>query len=188
MKYCSVCGSEVHLEIPAGDSRERHVCGHCGTIHYVNPNIITGCLVRQGDQVMLCKRSIEPRSGYWTLPAGFMENGESAEDGAARETWEEACAQVEPGKLYTLFSIPRINQVYMIFMADLDGGSFAPGEESEAVELFKEDDIPWANIAFPAMYITLKHFFEDIKTGNFETRSQTLNETDWQRLVDLEKS
>ena len=187
MKFCSACGAQVRIEIPIGDSRERHVCIECDTIHYNNPRIITGCLVTSGDKVLLCKRSIEPRSGYWTLPAGFMENGESAEIGAARETWEEAKAKVDVKNLYTVFSIPEISQVYMIFMADLIGNEYAAGEESEEVELFSEPDIPWKEIAFPAMHITLQHYFDDRKSGQFEMRSLALYKDSWREFLDRQR-
>lgn len=161
MKFCSACGASVDYKMPEGDTRERAVCGTCGTIHYQNPKIIAGTLPIWGDQVLLCKRAIEPRKGYWTLPAGFMENRETAEIGAARETMEEANASVENASLYTVFSLPHISQVYMFFKADLIGPTFSSGSESLDVALFSEKDIPWDELAFPVINQTLKHYFAD---------------------------
>ena len=165
MKFCSACGASVVYQVPEDDSRERAVCTDCGTIHYQNPKIIAGTLPVWGDQVLLCKRAIEPRRGYWTLPAGFMENGETAEAGGARETMEEANASVENPNLYTVFSLPHISQVYMFFKADLVGPSYSSGPESLEVELFSENDIPWDELAFPVITKTLKHYFAD-RTGD----------------------
>ncbi len=174
MKFCSQCGAAVALAIPAGDDRHRHVCPSCDTIHYQNPNIIAGCLPLHEDRVLLCKRAIEPRYGYWTLPAGFMENGESTEEGALRESWEEARARMKLDGLYTLFSLPEINQVYMIFKGELTDLEFGPGPESLEVALFSEDEIPWDELAFPVMRKTLEYYFADRKSGNFPVRSEAI--------------
>ncbi|MGD9356419.1 MAG: NUDIX hydrolase [Chromatiales bacterium] len=157
--------------MPRGDNRPRHVCTSvsCGTIHYQNPNIVAGCIIEHGDALLLCKRAIEPRYGLWTLPAGFLENGESVEEGALRETREEACADVEIMQLYTMFSLTHINQVYMMFRARLHEPLFSPGEESLDVRLFEEAEIPWNELAFPVMNQTLKHYFEDRRKGEFKT-------------------
>lgn len=174
MKFCSNCGGSVKFRVPADDNRERFVCDACTTIHYINPRIIAGCLVTLDDQVLLCQRAIEPRRGYWTLPAGFMENGESVEDGAARETWEEALAKVTVGDLYTVFSLPHISQVYMFFRAEMVDGHFGCGPESLACELYREADIPWDQLAFPAISNTLKHYFHDRASNQFPLRSETI--------------
>lgn len=174
MKFCSSCGGGVTLKIPADDNRERHVCSDCETIHYINPRIIAGCLVTAGDQVLLCKRAIEPRLGYWTLPAGFMENRETVEQGAERETWEEALAKVELQGLYTVFSLPHISQVYLFYRAELIGREFGAGPESLAVGLYQESEIPWDDLAFPVMTKTLKHYFADRQAGIFPTRSEVI--------------
>lgn len=163
MNFCSQCGAPVRLEIPAGDNRERSVCPECKTIHYVNPRIITGCLPTWKDKVLLCKRAIEPRYGYWTLPAGFMENGETVPEGAARETIEEANARVGEMSLYTVFSLPHISQVYMFYRAELSDLDFSSGEESLEVDLYAEEDIPWDNLSFHVVVKTLKHWLEDRK-------------------------
>ena len=164
MKFCSECGSPGSYRIPAGDNRERFVCDDCDTIHYVNPRIVTGCLPFHKDQVLLCKRAIEPRKGWWTLPAGFLENGESIADGARRETLEEANARVRELSLYTVFSLPHISQAYMFYRAQLADLDFSAGEESLAVELVSLDDIPWDELAFPVITSTLKHYIADRRT------------------------
>ncbi|GAB3099289.1 NUDIX hydrolase [Aestuariicella hydrocarbonica] len=174
MKFCSSCGANVTLQVPDGDDRERHVCIQCETIHYRNPNIIAGSLPIYENKVLLCKRAIEPRYGLWTLPAGFMENGESVEEGALRETWEEARAKMTLNGLYTIFSLPEINQVYMIFKGELIDLDFGPGPESLEVALFSEEDIPWEELAFPVMKKTLQYFFTDRKSGTFPMRSEAL--------------
>jgi ADP-ribose pyrophosphatase YjhB (NUDIX family) len=167
MKYCSLCGSKVTKCIPVGDDRDREVCNDCGHIHYQNPKVVTGCLVEQDGKILLCQRAIEPRYGLWTLPAGFMENGETVEEGAARETREEAMADVEVIGLYTLFSLTHINQIYMLFRARFKSPEFAPGPESLDVKLVSEAEIPWDEIAFPVIEETLRLYFEDRKTGSF---------------------
>ena len=170
MNYCSHCAAPVVHRVPSGDNRPRHVCEGCGLIHYSNPKIIAGCLPVWNEQVLLCRRAIEPRHGLWTLPAGFMENGETTQDAARRETHEEACARVDVGDLYCYLNIPRISQVYVIFLARLLDLDFAAGQESLEVELFHEAEIPWSAIAFPAIDIALRHYFEDRKCGVFPTR------------------
>ena len=165
MKFCSNCGKSVVIKVVEDDPKPRHVCEHCDTIHYQNPKIIAGCLPIFGDQVMLCKRAIEPRSGWWNLPGGFMENGEAAEDGAAREVEEEANIKVEIISALTIYSIPKINQVYLHFLAQMPDLNFSPGVESLEVEMFNEEDIPWKDIAFASSTFALKRYFEDRKQG-----------------------
>jgi ADP-ribose pyrophosphatase YjhB (NUDIX family) len=168
MKFCPSCGSAVQLIIPAGDNRERHVCSDCEAIHYHNPRIITGCLPVYQDQVLLCRRAIEPRLGFWTLPAGFLELGETVAQGAARETVEEAGAQVQMGDLYCMFNLPHIGQVYMMYLSELSEPVFAAHtDESLEVRLFAEAEIPWKELAFRTMWRTLHHYFDDRKSGKF---------------------
>lgn len=174
MKFCSNCGEGVSLLVPEGDNRPRHVCGSCSTIHYQNPRIITGTLPVHGSKVLLCKRAIEPRYGLWTLPAGFMENGETTEQGASRETWEEARANIELSGLYTLFNLPQINQVYFFYRGQLTDLAFGPGPESLEVELFEEHQIPWNELAFPVVTRTLQHYFSDRKSGHYPVRSEDI--------------
>lgn len=167
MKFCSECAKPVTQRIPDGDNRPRFVCDGCGTIHYSNPKIVTGCIPVWQDRILLCRRAIKPRHGYWTLPAGFMENGETCQQGAARETLEEAGAQVEIDALYSVFNLPHISQVYMVFRGHLPQPEFSAGEESLEVALFREDEIPWDELAFPVIAETLKLFFADRAAGEF---------------------
>lgn len=167
MKYCSNCAASVSITIPDGDNLPRHVCVSCGTIHYQNPKIVAGCIPVWEDRVLLCRRAIEPRYGKWTLPAGFMENGETVAQAAARETVEEARASVVDLELYGLFNIPHVNQVYIMFRGDLKTPSFAAGFESLDVRLVKEEEIPWDELAFPVIHRTLNLFFDDRKRGSF---------------------
>jgi ADP-ribose pyrophosphatase YjhB (NUDIX family) len=176
MKFCSHCGSAaLDWRIPEGDTLPRYVCANCGTIHYQNPKTVVGCLPESDGRVLLCKRAIEPRRGLWTLPAGFLENGETIEAGALRETAEEARARVEIGALYTVISLPDINQVYMMFRARLLDLDFGPGPESLEVELFAEDDIPWGDIAFRTIARTLRNYFLDRKLGAFPLHVSALH-------------
>lgn len=167
MKYCSQCGAPVSHRIPSGDNRHRYVCDACGTIHYENPRMVVGCLPYWDDKVLLCRRAIEPRYGLWTLPAGFMENGETTAEGALRETLEEAGARVEIDDLYTLINVPDIDQVYLLFRARLLDLDFAAGEESLEVALFDEASIPWDQIAFRTVKKTLEHYFDDRRAGRY---------------------
>ncbi|WP_420591097.1 NUDIX hydrolase [Bacterioplanoides sp.] len=163
MKFCSHCATPVEVKTPEGDNRPRFVCPGCDTIFYQNPRIVAGTLpvYRNGDlhQILLCKRAIEPRKGYWTLPAGFMENGESTVQAAERETLEEANARVISQSAFTMISVPHINQVHLFYLADLPEPEFSSGSESLEVALFDEKDIPWKEIAFPTVARTLKHYF-----------------------------
>lgn len=175
MNFCSACGSpRLELRVPDADTLPRHVCAACGTIHYQNPKVVVGCLPDWEGRVLLCRRAIEPRLGLWTLPAGFLENGESVVAGAARETLEEAQARVEVGDVYTLISLPQINQVYMMFRARLLDLGFGPGPESLEVGLFDEADIPWDTLAFRTITRTLRNYFLDRKLGHFPTRISAL--------------
>ena len=170
MNFCSHCGARVQLRIPTGDNRERFVCDQCGTIHYENPKMVVGCIPEWGDRVLLCRRAIEPRYGKWTLPAGFMELGETAAQGAARETLEEASARVTIGDLYTFFNLPHIDQVYLMFRARLLDLDYAAGSESLEVKLFEEHEVPWDELAFRTVSETLRLFFEDRRRGEFAFR------------------
>lgn len=168
MRFCSACGAPVEFRVPAGDSLPRHVCTQCGIVHYENPKIIVGCIPQWQDQrILLCRRGIEPRMGLWTVPAGFMENGETTAEGAVRETLEEANARVEILGLYALYNIPHINQVYMLFRARLLDLAFSAGAETLEAKLFAEGEIPWEKIAFATVHRTLRQFFSDSVRGEF---------------------
>ena len=172
MKFCHHCAGPLILRIPQGDDKPRHCCSECDTIFYLNPKNVVGTLPFFEDKVLLCKRAIQPRIGKWTLPAGYMENGESSLDGAIRETTEEAgaCVIVKGDSLYTLFNLPKINQVYMFFRAELANLDFAAGIESQEVALFSEAEIPWREIAFPVVKSTLEHYFDDLRKNQFPVR------------------
>lgn len=129
-------------------------------IHYQNPKIVAGCIVEWQKKILLCKRAIDPRSGLWTIPAGFMENGETVNAAAARETWEEACARVDSVRLFAVYNIPRVNQVYIIFRGELTAPEFSAGAESLEVELFDESNVPWEKLAFPVVHKALIRYFE----------------------------
>ena len=168
MKFCSTCGSaRIEWKVPEGDNMPRYVCEDCQTIHYQNPKIVTGCLPEWEDKILLCKRAIEPRYGLWTLPAGFMENNETLEQAAMRETWEEAQAKVTQAQLYVVMSLPYINQVYMMFKAPMESPEFSAGVESLEVGLFTEQQIPWEQLAFSVIKHTLEYYYADRKTGQF---------------------
>lgn len=175
LKYCSQCGASVSWRIPAQDDRERFICDDCGVIHYQNPRVVVGCLPVYEDRILLCRRAIEPRHGYWTLPAGFLENGETALAGARRETWEEARAQVCDEGLYTLFDLPHISQIYMFYLVSLVDGKFETGSESSDVRLFSQEEIPWDELAFPVVVDTLKHYFSDREGGHFPVRQLSID-------------
>lgn len=165
MKYCPACAQLLAFEIPSGDHLPRHVCHACGSIHYQNPRIIAGCIPTWEDKILICKRAIEPRHGYWTLPAGFMENGESVEQGAAREAQEEALADVEIGSLIAVVNVIKSQQVHMMFRARLNNLNFGAGPESLEVKLIHADEIPWEELAFDSVRFTLRRFLEDRTTG-----------------------
>jgi ADP-ribose pyrophosphatase YjhB (NUDIX family) len=186
MRFCSHCGSDrIAHRVPDGDNLPRFVCAACGTIHYQNPKVVVGSLPEWEDRVLLCRRAIEPRYGLWTLPAGFLENGETIVAGAARETLEEASARIELGDLYTMISLPQISQIYMIFRARLLDLDFGPGPESFEVRLFREDAIPWEEIAFRTIGRTLRNYFLDRKLGAFTARVSTLERRPARSLASL---
>lgn len=177
MKYCSACGHQVVHRIPPGDNRPRHCCDHCGTIHYQNPRMVVGTVTFWEDKVLLCKRAIEPRYGYWTLPGGFMENGETTGEGAARETLEEAGAQIELAQLYSVIDVPHVDQAHIFYLARLTSLDFVPGPESLEAKLFSEADIPWDEIAFRTGSQTLRWYFEDRQRGSFGLHSSAIRYT-----------
>ena len=166
-KFCILCGSATVFKIPKGDNKERAVCTACGHIHYQNPKVVSGCILEWEDKILLCKRATEPRSGYWTLPAGFLENNETVSEGALRETREEANAQSDDIKLFFMCDLRHISQIYMMYLGKLSKGEYSAGPESMEVKLFSESEIPWDDIAFSVIEKTLKLYFEDKKNGNF---------------------
>ena len=167
INYCSQCGAKVECKIPPGEVLLRAVCVSCQTIHYQNPKIVAACIPEWEDQILLCKRAIEPRLGLWTFPAGFMEMGESAEEAAARETLEEAKTEVEIQSLYGVYSLRHVDQVYIIFRGRLRSLVFEAGDESLEVQLVSLDKIPWEHLAFPVIHKILTQYVQDQKHGNF---------------------
>ena len=176
MKYCSNCGTRVELCVPEGDTLPRYVCSECSVIHYQNPKIVVGCIPEWEDRILLCRRAIEPRHGLWTVPSGFMENAETLVQGAARETLEEANARVEMGPLYAIYSLPHINQVHILFRAQLLDLDFKPGIESLDVRLFGETEIPWDMLAFRVIREPLKRYFEERRLGKLGFHMGTIED------------
>jgi len=170
MKFCSQCGAAVEQRIPEGDSLPRFVCPSCQTVHYTNPKVVVGCLAEWEGKILMCRRAIEPRHGLWTLPAGFLEDDETTIQGAMRETLEEAGARVEVTGLYTLFNLPSVNQVYVMYRARLLDLDFTPGPESLEVELMDESAVPWGMMAFEVITQTLRLYWQDYRHGAFHIR------------------
>ena len=171
IRHCKACGAATEYRIPADDNRERATCTGCNAVHYENPLNVVGTVPAWEDQVLLCRRNIEPRHGFWTLPAGFMELGETAAEGALRETIEEAGAQIELGPLFTFLNVVRVGQLHLYFRARLLDTVFAPGPETIEAQLFREDEIPWDALAFRTVRVTLEHYFADRRRGQFELHS-----------------
>lgn len=167
MKFCSNCAAPVAKRVPPGDSLPRWVCDQCGEIHYQNPKLVVGTIAEQEGRVLLCRRAIEPRYGYWTLPAGYMENDESTGQAAVRETREEAGAKIELGEPFSMISIPYVNQVHLFYRAKLLEIDFRPGDETLEVAMVEESQVPWKELAFRTVSMTLKLWFEDRRAGAF---------------------
>lgn len=167
MNYCSNCGHEVEFKTPPGDNLPRYVCDNCGAIHYHNPRLVVGSIPVWEGQILLCKRAIEPRYGYWTLPAGFMENDETLQQAAAREAHEEALAKLDVKQFYSAVSVTVAAQVHVWFLADLIDGKYGVGEESTDAMLVKPEDIPWDSLSFPSVEYALRRYVEDLERGSF---------------------
>jgi ADP-ribose pyrophosphatase YjhB (NUDIX family) len=168
IQHCRVCGARTAYRLPEGDNRERAVCTACGEIHYENPINVVGTVPVWGEQVLLCRRAIEPRHGLWTLPAGFLELGESTADGARRETDEEAGAHIVLEGLFTVLNVVRVGQLHLYYRARMLDTHLAPGAETLEARLFHEHEIPWDTLAFRTVRVTLEHYFEDRRRGRFE--------------------
>ena len=173
-RFCAQCGSAVEYRIPDDDSRVRAVCPSCGFVHYDNPKMVVGTIPIFEGKVLLCRRAIEPGYGLWTLPAGFMENGESTLAAALRETAEEACARVDIDALFALINIPGINQVHLFYRGQLCDTNFSAGQESLETRLFDEADIPWESLAFQSVSLCLQRYFDDRRSGRFALHEATL--------------
>lgn len=172
--FCSQCASPIKRRVPEGDNRERDVCDQCGAIHYQNPRLVVGTVPVWEDRILLCRRAIEPRYNTWTLPAGFMELGESTAQGAARETLEESGARIKLGDIYTIIDVPQIEQVHVFYLAQAIDGELDPGPESLEARYYSESEIPWGDLAFRTVASTLERFFEDRKRGTFGPHHYTL--------------
>ena len=168
IQHCRVCGNAVVYRVPPDDNRDRAVCTVCSEIHYENPLNVVGTVPAWEDQVLLCRRNIEPRHGFWTLPAGFMELGETTEAGAMRETDEEAGARIELQGLFTVLNVARVGQVHLFYRAALQDTDFNPGPETIEARLFREDEVPWDELAFRTVRLTLERYFEDRRRGRFD--------------------
>ena len=187
MKFCSTCGAAVASKIPDGDHLPRFVCTACGEIHYQNPRIIAGCVIEHERRILLCRRAIEPRLGFWTAPAGFMENGESVQQAAAREAMEEALASVRIGSLLAIVNVVKAHQVHIMFRATLTQPSVGVGPESLETQFFAEEDIPWADVAFLSVEHALRSYLDDRRAGVERTH---IRDIDWRegRLVTSDHS
>lgn len=174
MNFCSNCGAPVVREIPAGDDRPRCVCTQCGAVHYQNPRMVVGTIPEWENRVLLCRRAIEPRAGLWTLPAGYLENGETMQDGARRETREEAGAELGPLAPFALFDLPFIHQIYLMFRGPLSSAAWRAGAESLECRLFAEKEIPWEELAFTVMRETLARYFRDRPGGRFRLHTGSI--------------
>lgn len=174
LHYCTQCGKELARIIPPDDNRVRDACPHCGAVHYQNPRCVVGLVPIWEDQVLLCRRAIEPRYNKWTLPAGFMELGETTAQGAVREADEEAGAQLELGSLYTIIDVPHAEQVHFFYLAKVLSPQLNPGNETLEAQFFTFDAIPWADIAFQTVATTLQYLVEDFPKQHFPLRNYAI--------------
>jgi len=174
MNFCSACGNPVSQKVPEGDNMLRFVCASCTVIHYHNPKIVAGCIPEWHDRILLCRRAIEPKSGLWTFPAGFMEIGESTEQAAVRETVEEAQAEVDLTGLHSVLSLPHIGQVYLVFVGKMRSERFGAGYESLEARLFHPSEIPWEDIAFTVVKEALRCYVDDLAKGEMRLHVATI--------------
>ncbi len=174
-RFCTQCGTPLSQIIPPDDNRLRDACGRCGAVHYQNPRNVVGVLAVWQQKILLCKRAIEPRFNTWTLPAGFMELGETTAQGAMRETQEEAGAQIELGNLYTVIDVPHAEQVHFFYLARVLSPDLYPGPESLEAAFFDIDNIPWANLSFRTVITTIKHYINDVETGVFPVHHYSID-------------
>jgi ADP-ribose pyrophosphatase YjhB (NUDIX family) len=176
--FCRYCGTRTEIRIPEGDHLPRQVCGACGTIHYDNPRVVVGCVAEYEGQILICRRAIPPRRGFWTIPAGFMENGETLADGASRECREEALADATIGSLLAVIDIPTARQVHVFFRARMVEGSYGAGPESLEARLVDESRIPWADFAFPSSRYALRQFLSDRAAGREDVHRAVMGRLD----------
>ncbi len=166
MNFCNHCGSDqLSYQVPDGDHLPRYICANCHIIHYQNPNLVVGAIAEFNGKILLARRDIQPRKGFWNLPCGYLENGETVQEGAVREVFEETGAKIELGALHTIFNLPDVNQVYMIFRAQMASEKTITTAESIEVDLFSPDEIPWSEMAFESNTFALKSYLDDLKNG-----------------------
>jgi ADP-ribose pyrophosphatase YjhB (NUDIX family) len=174
IKFCNQCGHEVKYQIPKGDDKPRAICQKCFTIQYENPKVVNACIIEHEGKILLGKRTIEPRKGYWNVPAGFMENGESTRSGAIREVKEELLADLKNITLFGVYNIIQRNQVHVYFRAELAHDNYGPGAETSDVQLFAPEDIPWDKIAFPVGITALKRYLKEMPSGDFTIKEEDI--------------
>lgn len=174
-QFCSQCGHKLKREIPPGDNRIRDLCNNCGAVHYQNPRNVVGIVPIFGDQILLCRRAIEPRYGKWTLPAGFMELGETTGQGASRENQEESGANIKIRSLFTVIDVPSVNQVHFYYLADVLNEKLAPGPETLEAHFFELDQIPWRELAFRTVSTTIEHYINDRKNNLFNIHQYSID-------------
>ena len=172
MKYCAYCASDIIKKTPEDDFRQRYVCSSCQHVFYQNPLIVCACIVECGDEILLCRRGVDPQRNLWTMPGGFMEVGETTAEGAIRETQEETMANVAISRLHGIYDIPRSNRVYFIYRATLQAGGYSITKESSEVDLFTEDKIPWDEMAFDVVECSLRHYYR-MRKGNVNYQVHT---------------
>lgn len=180
--FCPQCAAPIDQRIPGGDDRERDVCSRCGTVFYHNPRVVVGCIATRDDRILLCRRAIAPRAGFWTLPAGFLELNETAAEAGVRETYEECRAEVDIAALFTFINVAHIGQIHMFYRAAMRDDRHAPGQESTETALVAAADIPWRQLAFPSIYRTLERYLDDREHGAFGVHTEDLGRTDWQAM------
>lgn len=181
-QFCPKCGAPIEYRTPAGDDRPRDVCSRHGDIFYHNPRVVVGCVPEWGERVLMCRRSIEPRRHFWTLPAGFLEMDETTAEAGVRETWEESRARVALGPLFSFINVAHIGQIHMFYRAEMTDGEHAPGPESTETVLMTEDEIPWRELAFPTIHRTLERYFADRRRGTFHLHAEDLGRGDWREM------
>ncbi len=182
MSFCPNCGAPIEFRVPEGDDRKRNICSATGEIFYQNPVNVVGCIVEHEGRILMCRRAIEPRLGFWTLPAGFLELGETIFEGAARETREEAQAEVTDASLFAMIDVTHIGQVHIFYRARLAGSHYGAGQESQLVTLLAEDEIDWPQLAFPTIYRALERYFADRRAGRFDLHTESLGAHDWKAM------
>jgi len=182
MSFCPNCGAPIEFRVPEGDDRKRNICSASGEIFYQNPVNVVGCIVEHEGRILMCRRAIEPRLGFWTLPAGFLELGETLYEGAARETREEAQAEIADASLFAMIDVTHIGQVHVFYRAQLAGSHYGAGQESQLVTLLAEDEIDWPQLAFPTIHRALKRYFADRRSGHFDLHTESLGANDWKAM------